>query len=445
MASIATANNTTDTTPSTSSPSSDFIPSAIPPTSFANFARYWWQRSDRTAAIAERRVLQNILVPKQRSLLARLYQVPIDSAGTKRINTLLLQPRKTGDTFQLETVENADIASEHATDKQSNLVMCHGYGAGLGFFYRNYGALGTMPGWRVYSIDWLGMGRSSRPKWTIKKKSSQSWDEIIDEVEDHFVESLEDWRKKTGLNRMTLMGHSMGGYFATCYALKYPTRVEKLVLVSPAGVAPHPPEMAGPQKSTEHGSPQQVIEKEASELNAKMQVDPAAAASSAAPAPEIEQPQPQRPRRSVPSWAAYLWDKNVTPMSIVRLGGPFGARLLNRYTSWAFRNLETREQHDLYDYLYHITSDTGSGEYALAAILAPGAFARRPLFDRLAQLQMPTIFIYGENDWMDYRAAEKAKQNMRVEAKVIRVPHGGHHMYLDNPEHFNRVVMEELN
>ena len=77
------------------------------------------------------------------------------------------------------------------------------------------------------------MGRSSRPKWTINPKRNQTWDEVIDDVEEHFVESLEDWRKQVGLDKMTLMGHSLGGYFATCYALKYPKRVEKLVLISP--------------------------------------------------------------------------------------------------------------------------------------------------------------------------------------------------------------------
>lgn len=94
---------------------------------------------------------------------------------------------------------------------------------------------------------------------------------------------------------------------------------------------------------------------------------------------------------------------------------------------------------------YNITSSTGSGEFALAAILAPGAYARKPLFHRLSGLKMPTIFIYGEQDWMDYEAAEKAKKFMKVPVKVIRVPEGGHHMYLENPEFFNEVVRAEMN
>lgn len=44
--------------------------------------------------------------------------------------------------------------------------MTHGYGAGLAFFYRNFeevaqtSASVNRP---AYAIDWLGMGRSSRP------------------------------------------------------------------------------------------------------------------------------------------------------------------------------------------------------------------------------------------------------------------------------------------
>lgn len=57
---------------------------------------------------------------------------------------------------------------------------------------------------------------------------------------------------------------------------------------------------------------------------------------------------------------------------------------------------------------------------------------------------MPTVFIYGEEgtkttekvdvsytklpfliDWMDYKAAEKAKAHMQVPVKVIRIPYGG--------------------
>ncbi|MBE3042136.1 hypothetical protein IMZ48_06055 [Candidatus Bathyarchaeota archaeon] len=47
-------------------------------------------------------------------------------------------------------------------DVKETLVMLHGYGAGLGFFYKNYEPLTRVPGWKLYSLDMLGMGNSVR-------------------------------------------------------------------------------------------------------------------------------------------------------------------------------------------------------------------------------------------------------------------------------------------
>lgn len=350
---------------------------------------------------------------------ARIGRIPIDDEGKSQINTLYITQRPEQDTpyqFEAERATNLDTIIQQENNNK-NLVICHGYGAGLGFFYRNYQELSQAPGWRVFSLDWSGMGNSSRPKWTIFKKSNQTWDDIVTIVEDHFVESLESWREKVGLEKMTLFGHSLGGYFSACYALKYPERVEKLILVSPAGI-PEPP----PETITKPNNPQETLQKEASKINANYQAE-------AATAENIAKQQVNPPARKIPAWANYLWNKNVTPMSIVRMTGPFGAGLVHSYTSRRFAHLTESEQHDFYDYLYNISSSNGSGEYALAAILSPGAFARKPLFMRLADLKMPTVFIYGEHDWMDYKAAEKAKEHMKVPVKIIRIASGGHHMY----------------
>ncbi|KAI8384757.1 Alpha/Beta hydrolase protein [Radiomyces spectabilis] len=194
------------------------------------------------------------------------------------------------------------------------------------------------------------MGRSSRPKWSIVKKSKESWDDIVERTEDHFVESLEQWRSQVGIEKMTLCGHSMGGYFATCYALKYPDRVRKLILVSPAGIPERPPELGPDPREAPGASPKELLTKEASELAA---ANDTATMSAEAIAQSNGDPQvlPSPPVRKIPAWAKYLWDKNITPMSIVRFSGPFGASLVNNYASKRFAHLNVDERHDLYDYL----------------------------------------------------------------------------------------------
>jgi cardiolipin-specific phospholipase len=52
---------------------------------------------------------------------------------------------------------------------------------------------------------------------------------------------LESWRESVGVEKMVLVGHSLGGYLASAYAVRYPDRVSGLVLVSPAGI-PHGPD-----------------------------------------------------------------------------------------------------------------------------------------------------------------------------------------------------------
>lgn len=343
------------------------LPAVIPPTTRFNFIKNWWHRSEKTSSIAEARIIQRIYGALPDTTIgiptfARVGKISIDKEKlasnkyARQINTLYIsqQPKQqTAFEFEsepqnMETTIKKDLQQDPAAH---NLVMCHGYGAGLGFFYRNYQKISQQPGWRIFSIDWLGMGNSSRPKWTLNRKSNQTWDEIVEDVENHFVESLEDWRTKVGLEKMTLFGHSLGGYFAACYALKYPERVEKLILVSPAGIPESAPEQS---KAIPAGqTPQEQLEMEASAINASYQAEAAAVENIAKQQEHYQYQQNEAPatRRRIPAWATYLWDRNVTPMSIIRMIGPFGPSLVHTYTSRRFAHLTEGEQHDLYDYL----------------------------------------------------------------------------------------------
>ena len=141
-----------------------------------------------------------------------------------------------------------------ANSKPAPLVLLHGYANGSLYFYRNLMGLSHHFG-SIYALDMLGWGLSSRPKFdlltadddTIKNNDSININDDDDKVsietkrkvtsaESFFVESLESWRQHHNLPKMTLAGHSMGGYLSVAYAERYPQHVERLILISPVGV-----------------------------------------------------------------------------------------------------------------------------------------------------------------------------------------------------------------
>jgi pimeloyl-ACP methyl ester carboxylesterase len=52
------------------------------------------------------------------------------------------------------------------------------------------------------------------------------------------VEDIEALRKRLGVEKLTLLGHSWGGQLAMAYTVAYPTCVHALVLVGSAGAGP---------------------------------------------------------------------------------------------------------------------------------------------------------------------------------------------------------------
>jgi cardiolipin-specific phospholipase len=345
-------------------------------------------------------------------------------------------------------------------DVENNLVMLHGYGAGLGFFYKNFEPLSRLPGWRLYALDMLGMGRSSRPPFKIHAKDREG---KIAEAENWFIDALEEWRIQRKIEKFTLLGHSLGGYMAVAYALKYPGRLNKLILASPVGIPEDPDavnaELPDPDISTIANEVTQDQDIVANPNKTKRDAVEA-----------------QAPRRKMPKWFTYLWDANVSPFSLVRLSGPFGPSLVSGWTSRRFSRLPPVESQALHDYSYSLFRQRGSGEYALAYILAPGAFARSPLIRRIhgvgrqlltehnsptpdstkpqagekRENGIPVVLMYGSQDWMDISGGFASEQKINSvtreamrnkpteerkkdngDAKVVVIKNAGHHLYLD--------------
>ncbi|GFP85865.1 probable 1-acylglycerol-3-phosphate o-acyltransferase [Phtheirospermum japonicum] len=271
------------------------------------------------------------------------------------------------------------------------LVMVHGYGASQGFFFRNFDALAKH--FKVIAIDQIGWGGSSRPDFTCRS---------TEETEAWFIDSFEEWRKAKNLSNFILLGHSFGGYVAAKYALKHPEHVQHLILVGPAGFS----------SESEHMS--------------------------------------ERLSQFRATWKGavlnHLWESNFTPQKIIRGLGPWGPNLVRKYTSARFGSyaqgnmLNEDESRLLTDYVYHTLAAKASGELCLKYIFSFGAFARNPLFHCASDWKVPTTFIYGVEDWMNYQGAQEARKHMKVPCEIIRVPQGGHFIFIDNPIAFHSAV-----
>ncbi|OWU86705.1 hypothetical protein ATO6_01260 [Oceanicola sp. 22II-s10i] len=79
-------------------------------------------------------------------------------------------------------------------------------------------------GYRVLVYDLYGRGLSDRP--------------AAPQTRDFFVRQLSDLIAHEKIEGdITLIGYSMGGQIATCYAAEHPDMLRRLVLIAPAGVA----------------------------------------------------------------------------------------------------------------------------------------------------------------------------------------------------------------
>lgn len=349
-------------------------------------------------------------------------------------------------------VENTEKPTDSTPVR--DIVLVHGYAASLGLFIDNFDSLSRIPGVRIHAIDLLGFGFSSRPKFPSFPSNTK--DEIY-KIEDWFIDAMEDWRKKRNINRFILMGHSFGGYLSSAYALKYRDELdpesgkralERLVLISPVGVERSKHSIMGSASSAEDVSSFGVDI--AQEINANQEniVE--------GTEPEHNAPGPQQSASFGSKLFAYLWEKNCLPFSILRYMGPLKLKYISKWTTHRFSHVyyENKEHfQNIHDYMFRIFNAKGSGEFALTRVLAVGAVAKMPLADRLPQkfvdMKLPTLWIYGDKDWMNDDAGlevtkEINKLSMAKYGKELSqfkiLENAGHHVYLDNPAAFARLV-----
>ncbi|XP_060572020.1 (Lyso)-N-acylphosphatidylethanolamine lipase-like isoform X2 [Ruditapes philippinarum] len=268
------------------------------------------------------------------------------------------------------------------------LVMVHGMGGGVGLWAQNIDALAQKR--PVYTFDLLGFGRSSRPKLSTSARL----------VEMEFVESIEEWRQEMKIDKMALLGHSLGAYIVSAYAIKYPEKIQHLFLVDPWGFP--------------------------------------------------DRPKDNDRSRRIPVWVRAVAKvlSPFNPLAVVRASGPWGPGLIKRFRP----DLQAKFSHlfdddTILDYIYHCNAQVPSGETAFKTLSLPLGWAKRPMIQRIADIDknLPITFIYGSRTWMDRECGNQSRY-LRTESRVdVEIIVGaGHHVYADRSENFNKLLNQYL-
>ncbi|CAG8471833.1 12113_t:CDS:2 [Ambispora leptoticha] len=290
------------------------------------------KRANKKAALledAEREMLRFVQTP----LEFRMVSIPRKFLVNKAVELGETKAK----TFEISTVSTV------CENKKPVCVLVHGWGAGKGIFVQSFDDLAQK--YQVHAIDLLGWGRSSRPRYCggDDPKKAQEW----------WVESLEAWRMAMGIEKFTLVGHSMGGFISASYALKYRQHLDKLVLISPIGL------QGFTVPNNLHISfAQQLLISSAWSLT------------------------PQRIISMLPR------ERMISFMSNAR------SDLLGAFPY---------EDKTAIHYFYNLAVQTPiSGEAVFKRLLAPLKGWHLPLKDKLHLLgELPVQVVYGENDWMD--------------------------------------------
>lgn len=270
---------------------------------------------------------------------------------------------------------------------KEKMLLIHGFGATGVTFYKMFKPLSTK--YNLFCPDLLGMGLSSRPEDLITNNQ---------DIIDFFINSIEEWRKSLGIEEpFHLVGHSLGGYIATLYALKYPHNIKKFSLMSPVGIT----------KTREH-----IVN-------------------------NMEWYRKLGARVSYP-----FWNMRLSYQRPYQLSGLIGYYTLKQIVKIKYPKLPREENNALGHYFSTILHLPRSTEYCVYYIFDPPVpCAKIPLEDSLIESDLKVNFFFGEKDWMDTSGVDNLCKADNSRFKKYMVSDSGHNMKLENAEEISNYLL----
>lgn len=116
---------------------------------------------------------------------------------------------------------------EYGKGKQKHILFIHGLGSSLLVWRDIPQALSEH--FHVFTVDLIGFGQSDKPQ--------------VDYTIEYFTKFIKDFIRKIGIkdkDKITLIGHSLGGYITLNYAIKHKTQIDRLVLIDSSGMLDGP-------------------------------------------------------------------------------------------------------------------------------------------------------------------------------------------------------------
>ena len=130
---------------------------------------------------------------------------------------------QTAPTEKTATVFGAKIYYTETGDAtKPTIILLHGLGSSGVSWQFNPGALAAK--YRVIVPDQIGFGKSDKPLLKYRVGT--------------YVDFLDKFMSELKIEKAVLVGNSLGGWVAALTAIKYPNRVEKIVLADAAGLKP---------------------------------------------------------------------------------------------------------------------------------------------------------------------------------------------------------------
>jgi pimeloyl-ACP methyl ester carboxylesterase len=135
--------------------------------------------------------------------------------------TLLSQWHQPSRKIILETIFGETFIIESGDNEAPVIILLHGSGSNSAMWIADVKELSIK--YHVFAVDIIGeCGKSSENRPNFKTDDFSNW--ILEIIE------------KLGLNQISIIGCSLGGWIAMDFTIKHPERVEKLVLMATAGI-----------------------------------------------------------------------------------------------------------------------------------------------------------------------------------------------------------------